>query len=254
MVIFFSVQCGLIAAWLMMVIIRACHHWSPWYQQMCNQVGSRERRFLEEKKWVLNGFVWWPLQSQVIGGWLGVTYLSVLMVCIPSRFIRFVSFGHWGRPGRVASFHELWNQPTFLRWRLWFIQLCREPTILLWHHQGERHVWVLLLSLFSLCWCLMVCYWIHTLIPQNLMKFQCRDCYYLLQALFRVGCFGHCRSLFMSVCNIWVPMLSFLSTNYNKHKMAYKGDKKVNKRIRTSAVFTLIFKPFLCFTIRCPAY
>lgn len=31
---FFLLLCRLIAAWLMLVIIRACNHLSPWYQQM----------------------------------------------------------------------------------------------------------------------------------------------------------------------------------------------------------------------------
>ena len=126
-----------------MVIIWACHQLSPWHQQtaklVVENVDSSKGR---NEFWI---FFWWSLQLPVVGGWLGVTYLSVLLVCIPSRFIRFISFGHWGWPGCVTSFHELWNEPTFLRWRLWFIQFCRESTILLRHHQRERHVWVLLL-------------------------------------------------------------------------------------------------------------
>lgn len=53
----FSHQCSLIAARLMMVIIRVCHHLSPWYQQMWNQVGVGEQRLLEwGEKWLQNYF------------------------------------------------------------------------------------------------------------------------------------------------------------------------------------------------------
>lgn len=47
---FFLLLRGLIAVWLRMVIITSYYYLSPWYQQMCNQVGSEERRFSERKK------------------------------------------------------------------------------------------------------------------------------------------------------------------------------------------------------------
>lgn len=50
MVILFFFYVELIAAWLMMVIICACHHLSPWYQQMWNQVDGGECRFDEREK------------------------------------------------------------------------------------------------------------------------------------------------------------------------------------------------------------
>ena len=46
---FFPVVCGLIAAWLMMVIIRPCHRLLPWYQQVRTPIGSAEHRFHEAK-------------------------------------------------------------------------------------------------------------------------------------------------------------------------------------------------------------
>lgn len=121
--------------WWLLGLVIICHHGTN--KRARTSIPRREKN----EFWI---FFWWPLQSQAVGGWLGVTYLSVLLVCVPLGFIRFISVGHWGWPGCVASLHELWNQPTFFRWGLWFIQLCGESTVLLRHHQGERHVWVLL--------------------------------------------------------------------------------------------------------------
>lgn len=101
------------AAWLL-------HGWWWWLLELviiCRHGTNRcETKLMEEnvdslkgKKWILNCFFWWPLQSQIVGGWLGVTWLSLLLVCITPCFIRFISFGHRGWPGCVASVHELWN-------------------------------------------------------------------------------------------------------------------------------------------------
>lgn len=126
----------------MMAIIRACHHGTS---KMCNKVCSgRASLFLErDKKWVLNCSRWWPLQSLIVGG--------LIRCCLSSAsflpcFIRIISSGYGGRPGCVSSFHELWDQPALLRRGLGLIELRRESAVLLRHHQGERHVWVLFLS------------------------------------------------------------------------------------------------------------
>lgn len=162
-----------------MVIIRACHHLSPWYQQMCIRVGSGECRFPEKEKMVSELLL--LMATAITNSWLLIRFC--LFASLPC-FIRFISFGHWGWPGSVTSFHELRNESALLRWGLWFIQLCWESTVLLRHHQGERHVWVLMQSLFLLV----------SITPNWL---DCW-CYYSRQALFHVECFGHCGTFSVS--------------------------------------------------------
>lgn len=196
-----------------MVIIRACHHLSPWYQQMCIRVGSGERRFPEKEKMVSELLL--LMATAITNSWLLIRFC--LFASLPC-FIRFISFGHWGWPGSVTSFHELRNESALLRWGLWFIQLCWESTVLLRHHQGERHVWVLMQSLFLLV----------SITPNWL---DCW-CYYSRQALFSCGVFWSLSNLF---CNIWVMVLTFVSQLQQAQKVFVFSDQVSNiLNVRTS--------------------